>query len=115
MKIIPHDELIKKLDICIAACNFCAASCLKEDDVKMMAACISLDMDCADVCRTTGVLLARNSKHGKHLLRECIELCTTCGDECSKHDMEHCQACAKACRECAEACSNALSNEYPEM
>lgn len=104
MKIIPNDELIKKLDICIAACNFCAASCLKEDDVKMMAACIAIDIDCAEVCRTTAILLARDSKYGKHLLRECVELCKACAAECIKHPMGHCQACAKACEECAEAC-----------
>ncbi len=108
MKIIPHDELIKRLDICIAACNFCASSCLGEEDVKMMADCIRLDMDCADVCRTAGVLLARNSKHGKHLPKECIELCEACAAECGKHDTDHCRACAKACSECAEACRSAL-------
>ena len=104
MKIIPPDQLIKKLDICIAACNFCASACLQEDDVKMMVKCIQQDLDCAEVCRTTAVLLARNSRHGKHLLQECIELCEACVEECSKHEQDHCQACAKACRECAEAC-----------
>ncbi len=104
MNIIPNDELIKKLDICIAACNFCASACLKEDNVKMMAKCISLDMDCAEVCRTTAILLARDSAHGKHLLKECIELCEACAEECGSHEHDHCKACAKACTECAEAC-----------
>lgn len=104
MKIIPHDELIKKLDICIAACNFCASSCLKEDHVQMMANCIATDLDCAEICRTTAVLLARNSPHAKHLLKECIEVCEACATECGKHDHDHCKACEKACTECAEAC-----------
>ncbi|MEO6538123.1 MAG: four-helix bundle copper-binding protein [Ferruginibacter sp.] len=107
MKIIPHDELIKKIDICIAACNFCASSCLKEENVKMMAKCISMDIDCAEVCRTTAILLARDSPHGKHLLKECIELCDACAAECGMHEADHCQACAKACRECSEACKAA--------
>ena len=107
MKIIPNDELIKKLDICIAACNFCASACLKEENVKMMAQCIANNLDCAEVCRATAVLLARDSKHGKHLLKECMELCEACVAECSKHDHDHCQACAKACRECADACRQA--------
>lgn len=108
MDIIPHDQLIKKLDICIAACNFCASACLKEPDVQMMATCISNDIDCAEICRTTAILLARDSKHGKHLLRECIEVCEACAGECNKHDTDHCKACAKACRECAEACKAAV-------
>jgi len=108
MHIIPNDRLIKKLDICIAACNFCAASCLKEDDVKMMATCISNNIDCAEVCRTAAVLLARDSVHGKHLLRECVELCEACATECGKHDNDHCRACATACSECAAECMAAL-------
>ncbi|MDP3826746.1 MAG: four-helix bundle copper-binding protein, partial [Polaromonas sp.] len=27
-----------------------------------------------------------------------------CGDECAKHDMDHCQACARACHACAQEC-----------
>ena len=54
MNIIPNHELIKKIDICVAACNYCASACLQEEDVKMMAKCISMDMDCAEICRTTG-------------------------------------------------------------
>ncbi len=107
MNIIPNHEVIKKIDICVAACNYCASACLKEDDVKMMAKCISLDMDCAEICRTTGILLARDSAHGKHMLKECIEICEACSKECSNHQNEHCQACSKACTECAEACKTA--------
>lgn len=107
MNIIPNHELIKKIDICVAACNFCASACLKEDNVKMMTACIALDLDCADICKTTGILLARDSQHAKHLLKECVEICEACAAECGRHENDHCQACAKACRECAEACKAA--------
>jgi hypothetical protein len=34
----------------------------------------------------------------------CAEICQACGDECTKHKMEHCQQCAKACHKCAEEC-----------
>ena len=30
--------------------------------------------------------------------------CRHRGDECAKHAMDHCQACAKACHACAAAC-----------
>lgn len=107
MNIIPNHELIKKLDICVAACNFCASACLKEDNVQMMAACIANDIDCGEICRTVSILLARDSAHGKHLLKECIEVCEACAKECSRYDMDHCKACAKACAECADACKAA--------
>lgn len=107
MKIIPHDELIKKLDIVVAACNFCMSSCLKEDNVQMMAACIAKDIDCADICAVTAHLMARDSPHFKHLIKECIEVCEACVKECSQHEADHCQACAKACSEALEALKQA--------
>lgn len=42
------------IDACVAcavACSHCATSCLQEEDVKMMAKCIQLDMECAAICR----------------------------------------------------------------
>ena|SRR5436853_3950801 len=98
-------SLIKELYNCAIECSRCAAACLNEQDVKMLARCISLDLDCADVCRTAASLLSRGSKHGIHLLSECAELCNICAEECEKHArMEHCRKCGEACRACAEAC-----------
>ncbi|RNI26149.1 four-helix bundle copper-binding protein [Rufibacter latericius] len=96
--------VLDALNDCILACEHCASSCLHEEHLHMMVPCIEADRDCADVCRLTHTLLARGSKHGKHLLRECIEVCEACAAECSKHDHDHCQECAATCRRCAEAC-----------
>jgi hypothetical protein len=93
-------ELIK----CVTACETCATLCLKEEDVKMMANCIMLDRDCADICMVTARFVARNSAHAKHVMKECIEICRKCAAECAKHEAEHCQHCARICRECADAC-----------
>ena len=98
------------IDACLAcavACEKCSAACLNEGDVKMMAGCISLDRDCADICFTTAALLARGSAHGGHLAKECREVCLACAAECEKHAAhhDHCKACAEACRTCAEACA----------
>ncbi|WP_192823221.1 four-helix bundle copper-binding protein [Rufibacter sp. LB8] len=96
--------VLDALHECILACEHCATACLQEEHAHMMARCIQLDRDCADICRLTSALLARGSEHGKHLLKECIEVCEACAAECGKHDHDHCQACAEACRKCAEAC-----------
>ena len=37
---------------CADACDRCSTACLQVADVKMMARCIALDMDCAAICRT---------------------------------------------------------------
>jgi hypothetical protein len=98
--------LIDALNNCAIECSHCAMACLDEEDVKMLAACIKLNIDCAEVCRLTASLLSRGSMHGNHLLKECVEICEACADECEKHShMEHCKKCADVCRHCAEECS----------
>ncbi len=63
-----NQEVIEKLWRCVDACEYCADSCLDENDIKMMVPCIRLDRACAEVCATTARLLSSNSPHGKHLL-----------------------------------------------
>lgn len=89
---------------CAAACDHCATACLAEDDVKQMARCIRLDLDCADICRMAAAYMARDSELARNVCRLCAEVCEACGEECAKHDPDHCQQCADACRRCAEEC-----------
>jgi uncharacterized protein DUF326 len=97
---------------CIAACNdcaleceHCASACLGEQDVKMLVRCISLDLDCAELCRTATILMARGSESAAEFCRLCAEVCDECAQECERHHhMEHCRLCAEACRRCAEEC-----------
>lgn len=97
--------LIEALNRCAIECSHCAMACLDERDVNMLSNCIKLDLDCAEICRTVSSLLSRGSEHGEHLLKECIEICHACADECEKHShMDHCKRCAEECRHCAEEC-----------
>ena len=89
------------LNACVAACEHCATACLQEADVQMMARCIRLTRDCADVCALTARLVARGSDHTAHLLPACAESCRACAEECAQHAHRHCQECAEACRRCA--------------
>ncbi len=100
-----NSQLISVLAECADACNNCSTACLEEKDIQKMAACIKLDMDCAQFCAVTAAFISRGSDHAKHLLKECAEICRKCAEECGKHsDMDHCKVCAEACRKCAEAC-----------
>jgi len=106
MALEKNRELIDGLNNCVAECNHCATACLNEENVKSLAICIKLNIDCAQVCQLTTSLIARSSEHANHLLEECAEICEKCAVECERHsDMEHCRQCAEACRACAEACS----------
>lgn len=100
----PYNACIEACNACAVACNHCAISCLHETDVKMMAKCIALDTDCAQICALAAAAMARGSPHAKAICALCAEICQSCGDECAKHDMAHCQQCAKACHQCAQEC-----------
>lgn len=100
-----HKELISALNACAAECNHCTVACLDEQDVKMLARCIKLEIDCAEICRLAVSFLARGSAHAVHILKECAEICELCATECEKHKhMDHCKRCAEVCRKCAEEC-----------
>ena len=89
---------------CAEACEHCATACLGEADVKMMAGCIRLDRDCADICWLAAGWMSRGSTFSAALCRLCAEVCDACGAECGKHKADHCQRCAEACRQCAAEC-----------
>ncbi|MBT31771.1 MAG: four-helix bundle copper-binding protein [Thalassobius sp.] len=103
------NQLIKSLTDCIEACGNCAASCLREFNVKDMTDCIQTDVDCQEICTTTLAFITRGSSNSETLLKACIEICKSCEKECRNHEMDHCQHCADACRACYEACEANLS------
>jgi len=94
---------------CADACDQCFAGCLKEDDVAMMARCITLDIDCAAVCRLAVGAMRRDSPLSGPICAMCAEAGDTCADECARHEHEHCQLCAQACRACAASCRAMVS------
>ncbi|UOQ49296.1 four-helix bundle copper-binding protein [Gracilibacillus caseinilyticus] len=101
-----HQQLLETLHACMAACNHCYDACLKEENVKMMAPCIRLDRECADICHYLESAITRNSPFVSQLASVCAEICTACGEECKKHEYDHCQKCVDACFQCAEACKS---------
>lgn len=106
-------EAILAAGECAAVCNACADSCLGEDMLGDLVACIRTDLDCAEICATTAAVLARSGGSGPAaatLLRACITACAACAEECQQHAAmhEHCRICAEACRRCINACERLL-------
>ena len=101
-------ECIAACSDCASACTLCADDCLSEQNVAELVKCIRLDLDCADVCAATGRIVSRQTEYDANLtraaLQACIAACRSCGEECARHDMDHCQRCAAACRSCAAEC-----------
>lgn len=108
-------ECIEACFDCAQSCTACADACIGEGDVQMLARCIRLDLDCADVCEATGRILSRQTVTEPKMLRASLQACAEashlCGEECEQHAShhEHCRHCADACRRCEQACNNVLS------
>lgn len=100
---------------CAQACTACADTCLGEDTVAELVACIGTDLDCADLCAATARILSRRTGNDdtitRAVLEACAAACRACGDECARHSShhEHCRICAEACRRCEQACKELLS------
>ena len=96
---------IEACNECATTCSHCATSCLHESDVKNLAHCVQLDLECAAICRSAAELMSLGSSYAQKLCAICADICDACAAECEKHShLEHCKACAEACKRCAEEC-----------
>jgi hypothetical protein len=110
-------ECIEACFDCAQSCSACADACLGEEEVSHMRRCITMCLNCSDVCATTGRIISRQTEFepamARAALQACAEACRLCGEECEHHasemNMEHCRVCAEACRLCEDACNRALS------
>ncbi|MET8796003.1 four-helix bundle copper-binding protein [Nocardia sp. NPDC004568] len=125
LDLYPHDldgidrtaltRCIEECFSCAQVCTACADSCLGEPGVADLVTCIRTDLDCADICDTTGRVLTRRTGGGtaptRPLLEACAAACAACRDECLRHAgmHEHCEVCAEACRRCEQACRTLLA------
>jgi Domain of Unknown Function (DUF326) len=115
---VDRQKLLECVEACLEcaqACTACADACLSEDMVADLTTCIRTNLDCADVCETTGRVLSRHTGYDANLTRAVLEACATackaCGDECSEHAgmHEHCRVCAESCRRCESACRELIA------
>lgn len=59
MEFEKYKSCIEACNVCAVYCDSCATACLQEDDVKMMAECIRLDIQCAQICRLAASFMAQ--------------------------------------------------------
>lgn len=115
---VNQEVLARCIEACFACaqtCTACADACLGEEMVAELAKCVRSNLDCADICETTGRVLSRHTGYDANLTRAivqaCAMACKSCGDECTLHAgrHEHCRVCAEACRRCEAACRELLA------
>ena len=100
----PFDSCIKALHTCISACSTCALGGRHEANGHAMADCVTLNIDCMEICQLAISCIERDSKMTGAICEACIEICEYCQEECDKYQMDYCRACAEACRNCALQC-----------
>lgn len=112
-----NDEIAGCIQACVEcaqACVACADACLAEPAGADLVRCITTDLNCADLCDTTGRVLTRQTAADQTLiiavLQACAAACAGCGAECESHSDAHvhCRLCAGACRRCEQACRDLL-------
>ncbi len=107
-------DAIDAVTACADSCTACADACLGEEQVSNLRRCIRLNLDCADLCRTTAAVLLRQTEPDLEVVGAavlaCAQACRSCGEECERHadSHDHCGVCAEACHRCAEACDEVL-------
>ncbi|WP_269510784.1 four-helix bundle copper-binding protein [Burkholderia sp. IMCC1007] len=99
-----YDTCMAACDACAHACDACTAGCITEPDAHVLAACIALDIDCAQLCRFASGAMARRSTLAPQVCALCAHACDRCAAECRQHAHEHCRRCALACDACAAMC-----------
>jgi hypothetical protein len=117
-----HDSAIERsrpssMQRCMDACERCALECercatasLHDHDLAVLASCIELCRDCADVCVLAARMMSRGSTSARVACRACLEICATCARECdwqAAHH-EHVRRCAEVCHACIEECRRVL-------
>lgn len=114
---IDRAVLVECIDACVECtqvCTACADACLGEEMVADLVTCIRTNLDCADICATTGTVLSRRTGFAASPTRAVVETCrlacAICAEECETHagTHEHCRICAEACRRCEQACTRLL-------
>lgn len=116
---MPGEQLaraIEMLNQCASVCTACADACLAEEHVQNLVRCIRLNLDCADICRTTATVMGRlnqpDANVQRSLLQACQAICNSCGSECESHANmhEHCRVCAESCRQCSQICNELIQS-----
>ena len=86
-----NDALIRCIEECYSCaqtCTSCADACLAEQMVRDLTQCIRLNLDCADICNTTGRIATRRTGSDEEVIRRMLDVCATacrlCADECQR-------------------------------
>lgn len=104
VSMVSHHNLLNTVEHCAATCEHMVTMLLGMHDVHARATQIQLLRDCASICQTMAIYLARHSGLAKSLANLCAHICEVCGNECAKFPDAESRRCAQICFNCAQEC-----------
>lgn len=116
---VDREALVRCIEECFncsQTCTACADACLSEIRAAELGKCVRTNLDCADICATTGNVISRHTGYDANITRAVLQACATvchaCADECERHAPmhEHCRVCSQECRRCEHACQELLNS-----
>jgi len=101
-----HDRCAKACAAAMTACNKGFHHCYMEvvEGKKEHAKTMHLCVDCADICGTSAVLVARMSPLMAHACKATTECCNDLIAQCEKLNDPEMRRVIEACGQCAESC-----------
>jgi len=99
-----YEQLLEVAHECMVACNYSYDQSFKKGDVQMLANCIQLNRECADICSYLEQAISRGSAYVLELATLSATICEACAEECEKHNDDYHQQCAIASTNCAKVC-----------
>lgn len=111
-------ELSQTHKDCLEACNECATACdvtfhhcymQLAEGKKEHAKALHLAADCAEFCRLSASLIAKQSTLMAHSCRACAEACKNTAAEVDRFDSHEMKDAVKKLRKCEESCRDMVA------
>ena len=101
-----NDESFKGLlQDCMEATSRCSRACLGEDESHFLIRCAKLNHTSAIISKLAMKAITARSELLSQVCRLCIEIFTTCAEECEKFThLEYCTQSAAVCRKSIAEC-----------
>jgi hypothetical protein len=99
-----YQTCIDECNKCEQVCYECFRACLNEPDVNARKSCISMLIECVQMCQMSSAMMAMEGQFSKQHCGLCATVCDKCAQECEMFNDDHCKQCAVECRTCADEC-----------
>ncbi|MCA1811658.1 MAG: four-helix bundle copper-binding protein [Halobacteriales archaeon] len=108
---MPHQQHAASADAaqeCHRVCAETLSYCLEKGGKHAEAAHIQLLLDCANICTTCGDACSRGGEAMQPLMKACAEVCNLCADSCEQFGND------KQMQRCADACGSGTMRRSQE-